>query len=56
MRFWFRKLFVKPQHTVIPDATEEMVEALNRAFARSLAENKPLPLEEREIRQLENKR
>lgn len=55
VRFWFRQLFVKPQHGPIPDASEEMVNALNRAFARSLAESKPLTLEEREVRHLENK-
>ena len=55
VRFWFRKLFVKPQHAPIPDAADEMINALNRAFARSLTEARPLTLEEREVRQLDNR-
>lgn len=55
VRFWFRKLLVKPQHAPIPDAADEMIDALNRAFARSLSESKPLSLEEKDIKQLENR-
>ena len=54
LRAWFRRLWSPPQYAPIPDAADEMIQALNRAFARSLAEQKTFPAEKKEPRQLDN--
>ena len=54
VRAWFHRFFNPPQYAPIPDAADEMLHALNRAFARSLAEEKALPREDKEIKLLDN--